>query len=92
MSGAIEAHHAVVSPPTRETASPVPPIEQNVIAAAMAAERLRYNAERLSALLQAMPRDKGSVDTLLSAVVDGWLEITTAYEAYHTVIECRGQA
>lgn len=77
---------------TRETASPVPPIEQNIIAAAMAAERLRYNSERLSTLLQTMPRDRGSVDALLSAVVDGWLEITAAYGDYHAVIECRGQA
>lgn len=84
--------HPSEAHPVRETASPVPPIEQNIIAAAMAAERLRYNAERLSTLLQTMPRDRDSVDALLSAVVDGWLEITAAYGDYHAVIECRGQA
>lgn len=74
---------------TRE--APPLPIEQHIVATALAAERLRSLSEQIILVLRYAPRDRASFDRLQGEALDAWGAVEDHYRAYQALLECKGQ-
>lgn len=93
MSGAVvEFSTASAQARTIGQSGPALPIEKHIVAAALAAERLRALAGQMLLVLQHAPRDVVMVDRLQDDILSAWSDIFDHHGAYRAVIECEGQA
>lgn len=75
-----------------ETPAPALPIEQHIVSAALAAERLRGLTEQMLMVLRYASRDQAMFDRLHNELLDAWSDISDHYSTYRHVLDCKGQA
>ena len=75
-----------------ETSAPALPIEQHIVSAALAAERLRGLTEQMIIVLRYASRDQAMFDRLHNQLLDAWSDISDHYSTYRHVLDCKGQA
>lgn len=71
--------------------APPLPIEQHIVAAALAAQHLKSLAEQMLLVLQYAPRDASMVQRLQTDIALASIDIDNHHGAYVAVSECRGQ-
>lgn len=80
------------APDLAESFAPPIPVESHLVAAAMAAERLRLMASALANVMHNSPRDVKAVRQIHGEILDAWLAVGDGLDASDAVLSCEGQA
>ena len=77
--------------PERRQTAPALPIEGHIVAAALAAEKMRGLCEQILLILQHAPRDATLMNRVHGEAMDAWIKVDEHYNAYQAVLSCEGQ-
>lgn len=78
--------------PQPSSTAPALPIEGHIVAAALAAEKMRELCAQMLLIFQHAPRDAALFYRLHTEAFDAWAQVDENYAAYRAVLECKGQA
>lgn len=78
--------------PQPSSTAPALPIEGHIVAAALAAEKMRELCAQMLLIFQHAPRDAALLYRLHREAFDAWAQVDENYAAYRAVLECKGQA
>lgn len=94
MSGAYSLSDLEPAPQTgsHPSASPLLPVEGHIVAAALAAEKMKGLSQQMLLMLQYAYRDEATFKRIQSELLDAWADIDLHYTAYQAVLNCEGQA
>lgn len=75
-----------------QSIAPPLPVEGHIVAAALAAEKMKGLCQQMLLVLQYAARDEPTFRQTQGELLDAWAAIDLHYTAYQAVLNCEGQA